>query len=130
MTVKAIFYGLAFTVTALISGCDNATYSSGFSKEKFATVNVGDSIDDVKAKVGQPIRSVMYAKEGFQGKVFGDKLYSIIPFDEVKKESADNRIFVELEYSLQSNSWRPYRFWRITIADGRVIQRTNEIVGD
>jgi hypothetical protein len=124
--------GLFFAVVgaAMMTACDNTNYAPGFSKEKFATVQMGDSVDEVKAKLGEPIRSVMYAKEGFQGKVFGDELYSIISFGEVKKASADSRVFVELEYSLQSNSHRPYRLWRITIAEGRVNQRTNEMVGD
>jgi hypothetical protein len=120
----------AAAVAAMMTACDNTNYAPGFSKEKFATMQMGDSVDEVKTKVGEPIRSVMYAKEGFQGKVFGDELYSVIPFDEVKKASADSRVFVELAYSLQSNSHRSYRYWRITIADGRVIQRTSEMVGD
>jgi hypothetical protein len=84
----------------------------------------------VGEKLGEPIRAVVYANEGFHAEVPEDLQHKMIPFSDVAEVSKDLRIFVDLEYGIQKNAYRSYRQWRVIVQNGVVFRTIQSEVGD
>src|SRR4051812_18069559 len=113
---------VAVVFCASVTGCEKTNYAPGFSRKAFESVAVGQSIDDVLARLGPPLRVVAWTKDQANYHIGpgADSLSEVVPLSNVHQRTLDPRIYLKLEYSLQADSLTSYWVYAVNIEQGHV----------